>query len=168
MGSSGKGLGIIALLFAMGALGLGVYQIILPPASPPDIPEAPQIYVGTNYEIVTLYLDVIELIPNLNVTYNVNAGDSILLEFSCEIHIDCSGGSQSIDFYFEINGSPPSPYTSMTVIGDGSGLFFHSSIIMRANIQSNTADTHVVEVLTWTHDTSSSYIRECVLSATVY
>ncbi|MFX1570932.1 MAG: hypothetical protein ACFFCV_21545 [Promethearchaeota archaeon] len=165
MGSSGKGLGIFALLLAMGALGLGIYQFILPAQSPT---EKPRIYVATNYNVVDLNLDVIEVIPNLNVTYNVNAGDSVLLEFSCEIHIDCSGGSLTIDFYFEINGSPPSPYTEMTVIGDGSTLFFHSSCIMKADIQSNTADTHVVKVVTWAHATSSSYIKECILSAMVY
>ncbi len=32
MGSSGKGLGIVALLFAIGALGIGIYQIVF--ASP--------------------------------------------------------------------------------------------------------------------------------------
>ena len=33
MGKSGKGLGIFALLIAIGALGLGAYQIILPSLS---------------------------------------------------------------------------------------------------------------------------------------
>ena len=33
MGNSGKGLGIVALIIAIGALGLGVYPIILPSPS---------------------------------------------------------------------------------------------------------------------------------------
>ena len=33
MGNSGKGLGIVALIIAIGALGLGLYPIILPSSS---------------------------------------------------------------------------------------------------------------------------------------
>ena len=49
MGNSGKGLGIVALVIAIGALGLGVYPIILPSPS-----EGPKIYVATYDDMVFL------------------------------------------------------------------------------------------------------------------
>ena len=78
MGNSGKGLGIVALIIAIGALGLGVYPIILPSPS-----GGPRIYTDTNYEQIDLNtVTISSTIPNLNVTYSANVGDNVLLEYS--------------------------------------------------------------------------------------
>ena len=58
MGKSGKGLGIFALLIAIIALGLGVYQIILPSPS-----EGPKIYVASNDDTVFLDSGTLKYIP---------------------------------------------------------------------------------------------------------
>ena len=54
MGNSGKGLGIVALLIAIGALGFGLYQFILLNDS-----EATEIYTATNYNQIGLNIATI-------------------------------------------------------------------------------------------------------------
>ena len=164
MGKSGKGIGIFALLIAIGALGLGVYQFILPSPS-----EGPKIYSASNYDITYLDFDTFEIIPNLNVTYNTKAGDSVLLEFSCLIYMDSSYGTTTIDITFDIDGVPPSPWTQMSVTCLSSDVFLRSSFIFRHNIQSSPAGSHVVRILTYIDQGyTSSFVRYCVLTATVY
>ena len=63
MGKAGKGFGILALLIAIVALGIGAYQIILPSPS-----EGSMIYVDSNYNDFEFGLNTFTLIPNLNVT----------------------------------------------------------------------------------------------------
>ncbi len=83
MGKSGKGLGILALLIAIGALGLSAYQFILPSPSEGSLSEGPKIYYASNDDIVYLDFGTIKYIPQLNVTYTTKAGDSVLIEFTC-------------------------------------------------------------------------------------
>jgi len=101
MGKSGKGLGILALLIAIVALGLGAYQIILPSPS-----EGPKIYTDTNYAQIDLNTVTISyVIPNLTVTYSANVGDNVLLEYSGNIFY---GGTPLLAIYFYVDGQTPS------------------------------------------------------------
>lgn len=163
MGNSGKGLGIIALIIAIGALFLGVWQIIIPTPS-----TQPRIYSDTNNNTFYLNLNADRLIPNLNVSYTASAGDSVLLEFCCQVSIEIMG-TTTIELYFEIDGSPPSPYAEMSVIGQSPNTVLHAPFTMKYNIESNSSGTHIVKIMTYIDDAgTTSFLRNCVLTATVY
>ena len=166
MGSSGKGLGIFALLLAIGALGLGIYQFIL---SSPSITEGPKIYSATNENTIYLSSNTFELIPDLNVTYTTKAGNSVLLELSCQISVEIISPSTRVDIKFEIDGLPPSPDTEISVIGLDPFPYLHIPFMMRYDIQSSSDGTHVVKVLIKIDDViTTSFVKYCVLTATVY
>ena len=164
MGNSGKGLGIFALLIAIGALGFGLYQFILPSPS-----EGPKIYSASKYNTTYLDFNTFDIITSLNLTYNTKAGDSVLLEFSCQIYIDSSGGSNTIHISFLINGSAPSPYKQISITGVFPSTYYQGSGLMRYNIESSPAGTHFVGILASIDvESTGSYVKYCTLTATVY
>jgi len=163
MGKSGKGLGIFALLIAIIALGLGVYQIILPSPS-----EGPKIYVASNNDVIYLDLSTVKYIPQLNITYNTKWGDSVLLEYSCQIKLDPIGGT-SIRIDFDIDGTTPSPHIYVYANSAGDPQDILCSGIMRYCYQPSTAGEHNVKI--WTlisTDYTTSYVRFSVLTVTVF
>jgi len=165
MGNSGKGLGIVALILAIGALGLGAYQIILPSPSPP---EGPKIYVASNDNLVILDFSTIQYIPQLNITYDTKVGDNVILEYSCQIKLDPSG-TTSISIYFNNNGSFPSSQIFLYADSAEDYQDIYSSGIMRYHFQSSTAGARTLRVSTWiSEDYTNSYIRYSVLTVTVY
>ncbi len=165
MGSSGKGLGEIALLLAIGALGLGVYQIILPSHS-----EGRKFYVVSNDDKINLDMSSYKAIPQLNITYNAKAGDSVLLEYNCQLKLDIAFGSTSIRIYFEIDSIYL--YTNYIYLYGDSSMDYqdiYSSGIMKHYIQSSTAGEHTVRIITYIdEDYSTSYVRFNVLTVEVY
>lgn len=164
MSKTGIGLGILALLIAVGALGFSVYQFILPSS-----PGGPTIYTATNEDTFYLNSNTFESIPNLNITYTTQVGDSVLLELSCQISIEIDGFSTEVDFKFEIDSLPPTPDTMVSVHGLGPDLYLHTSFIMRHNIQSSSEGSHIVKALTKIDDTTTTtFVKYCVLTATVY
>ena len=69
--STGTTLGALALVIAIGALGLGVYQLTLSSNS------GPTIYTSAYRQTVELPGVLFnQFIPQINVTYNANAGDT--------------------------------------------------------------------------------------------
>ena len=170
MGSSGKGLGTFALLLAIGALGLGVYQIILLAPSSPEIPEVPKIYVAQCDYTVWLDENIIDYIPQLNITYNTKAEDSVLFEFSCQLVLDIVDTTTRIEIYFEIDGTPATSSKIYKVGYFSDNLQpIYDSAIMRHHISNSTAGSHTVQVLTYIDDDgSASYVRYNVLTVTVY
>ena len=158
MGNSGKGLGIVALIIAIGALGLGVYPIILPSPS-----EGPKIYVATYDDTFDLDFNTYRLIPQLNVTYNTKAGDLVLIEFSCHIRLDPIGTS-TIILYFELDEGYASSYIDLTADQD-----IKTTGIMKHYIQYSTAGEHMVQILTYIDEEYTySYVRFSVLTVTVF
>ena len=168
MGKSGKGLGILALLIAIGALGLGVYQIILPSPSEGPPSEGPKIYYASNDDIVYLDFGTIKYIPQLNVTYTTKAGDSVLIEYTCQIRLDPSGGTE-LDIYFELDDGYPSQNIHLYADSAEDYQDVYSSGIMRHYIQNSTAGEHTVQIYTWIdEDYTNSWVRYSVLTVTVY
>lgn len=164
MSKTGKGLGIIALIIALGALGFSVFQFILPTSQ-----GGATIYTATNENTIYLNSNTFEIIPNLNITYPTQAGDSVLLELSCQISIEIDGISTEVDFKFEIDGLPPTPDTMVSVHGLGPDIYLHTSFIMRHNIQSSSEGSHIVKALTKIDDTgTTTFVKYCVLTATIY
>ena len=90
--------GIIALIIAIGALGLGTYQTILPS-------EGPKIYTVSNDDYFNLDFSIYRYIPQLNITYNTKTGDRVLLEYSRQLRLDIVGVTTNIEIYFDIDGA---------------------------------------------------------------
>lgn len=154
---TGQTLGALALIIAIGALGLGLYQFILPAAS-----EGPKIYVSENKDFVLLDSPS-KYIPQLNVTYNAKAGDSVLFEYSCQAYLEPTVGI-SLAVYFDINGTIPSPYLSLHAVS-----VVVTSGYMRYNIESSTAGEYQIRIFMTIDDaTTNSYVRFNLLTVTVY
>ena len=164
MGKTGKGLGIFALLLAIGALGLSLFQFIVPSPS-----EGSKIYSATNHTTFYLNSNTFVEIPNLNLSYSSQAGDSVLLEFSCQISVELFGSSTQVDVKFEVDSLPPSPDTEVSVVVHTPEPYLHSPFMIRHVIPSSSAGAHVVNVIVRIDDiATTSFVRYCVLTATVY
>lgn len=162
MGKSGKGLGIFALIIAIGALGLSAYQFILPTPSPS---EGPKIYSASNYDQIDLNVATISsAIPNLNITYSANVGDNVLLEYSENVFY---GGTPLLTIYFYVDGTPPSPYAEMKLEYPTTNR--HCPVIFRFHFQESVAGSHLVDVSTGIdEDGTGTYLKNSVLKVTVY
>jgi hypothetical protein len=157
---SGQTLGALALIISLGALGIGLYQLILAPS-----PEGPAIYV-TQYDDI-YYLDgtsMADYPPQLSVTYSVQAGDEVLLEFNCEIYLNPIGYTE-IGILFDVNNTIL-PTTRIRVYDDHS---LATTGYMRYSYTSSTTGESTVTIWITIDDMgTSSYIRHSVLTATVY
>ncbi|MGD9397138.1 MAG: hypothetical protein PVJ05_11965 [Candidatus Thorarchaeota archaeon] len=157
---SGRTLGALALIISLGALGIGLYQLILAPSS-----EGPLIYV-TQYDDI-YYLDGISMVdypPQLSVTYSVQPDDRVLLEFNCEISLDPIGYTE-IGILFDINNTIL-PATRIRVYDDHN---IATNGYMRYSYVSSTAGESTVTIwITIDDDGTNSYIRYSVLTVTVY
>ncbi|NVM35697.1 MAG: hypothetical protein HWN81_08880 [Candidatus Lokiarchaeota archaeon] len=110
MGSSGKGLAVLALLIGLGGLGLGIYStFILPPQiSQQNEKEinVKEIGFDTEYSpmVYSLKLSPGEEIPDLEISLTIAEGDTLYLEFSAIARIYAPVTANRIDLYFAING----------------------------------------------------------------
>lgn len=173
MGKSGKGgavLGLIGILIGAGGLVFGyiawsslttLENNLENQTAPPS--EKPKIYVATYDDTVDLDLAMDKLIPQLNVTYNTTAGDSVLIEFSCHIRLDPIG-TNTILLKFELDEGNAPYYIDLTADQD-----IKTTGIMKHYIQNSTAGEHMVRILTSINeDYTDSYVRFCVLTVTVF
>lgn len=155
--STGTRLGALALIIAIGAVGLGVYQLFLSSTS-----EGPKIHVSENADFVLLDSPT-KYIPQLNVTYNAKAGDSVLFEYSCQAYLEPTVGI-SLAVYFDINGTIPSPYLSLHTVS-----VVLTSGYMRYYIESSTAGEYKIRIFMAIDDaTTNSYVRFNLLTVTVF
>ncbi|MFW9767518.1 MAG: hypothetical protein ACFFEM_01755 [Candidatus Thorarchaeota archaeon] len=157
---SGQTLGALALIISLGALGIGLYQLILAPS-----PEGPTIYVKQYDDIY--FLDGISLVeypPELSLTYSVQPGDRVLLEFNCEVYLDPVGYTE-IGILFDINNTVLPP-TRIRVYDDHN---IATNGYMRYSYESSTAGESTVAIwITIDDEGTTSHIRYSVLTVTVY
>jgi len=157
--STGTTLGALALIISLGALGLGVYQFIVPQAS-----EGPKIYYTSNSDVV--YFDgvtQIKYIPQLNITYSTKVGDTVLLEFNCRIFLESLGGT-SFTVYFQDNGSAPTASIYLYSASD-----IYTTGYMRYLFEASTAGVNYLQIYMYIDDVdSNSFISHSVLTVTVY
>ncbi|MCK4380797.1 MAG: hypothetical protein KAW51_06615 [Candidatus Lokiarchaeota archaeon] len=189
MGKSGKGgavLGLIGILIGAGGLVFGyiAWSSLTTLENNNDAmqtrldylenqnattSEKPKIYVATYDDRVYLDFDSFKLIPQLNVTYNTTAGDSVLIEYSCQIMLDPYSGTTTINIYFELDEGYASSYIDLRATDYEDYQNVYSSGIMRHNIQNSTAGEHMVQILTYIDEAyTNSWVRFSVLTVTVY
>lgn len=138
-----------------------MYQIILP--SPSGASEGPKIYVAQNNNIHWLDFDTYTLIPDLNVTYETNAGDSVLIEYNCLLYLDPIGTSL-INIYFELDEGYASTFIALE-FND----YMKIPALMKHYIQNSTAGEHMVQILTYINEEyTNSYVDNSFLTVTVF
>jgi len=167
MGSSGKGIGIVALLFALGALGLGVYQLVF--ASPAS-GGASRTYIVSNTNQIDLNIAGWRSVTS-TITYNTEADDLVLLEYSCLAKLDISATITYIQICFVIDTVRLTTSSFIFLRGEttSDGQDIYDCAIMRHYIQSSTAGEHTVSVEAYIDDSgTTSYVRFGVLTVTIY
>ncbi len=107
--SKSSGLAVLALIIALGALGLGVYQIFF--ISTPPVDESG--LVNTWHNIVLNTIDVnstYEPIDQLNTTIEVNNGEWVYVSYASNAEMDPTDTLRhSLILYFVIDGDFQTP-----------------------------------------------------------
>ncbi|MGY5880504.1 MAG: hypothetical protein RTV31_09640 [Candidatus Thorarchaeota archaeon] len=157
--STGTTLGALALIISIGALGLGVYQFITPPAS-----ENPQFYILERDDLIWLdRYSMFDYLYELNITYSTNVGDTVVLEFSCRLFLD-PVSTTTLTVNFDINATIL-PLSNIYVSSDSD---VTTSGYMKYTYEASTAGENRVLIYTTCDDETDNYIRDCLLTVTVY
>lgn len=157
--NTGTTLGVLALIISIVALGLGVYQFITPPAS-----EGPTFYILEHDDII--YLDKyssIDYVNELNITYNTEVGDTVVLEFSCRIFLDVVSTMTTLYVYFQNNGSTSSPSIVVRDVVDTMTTGY-----MRYTFEASTAGENYLVIYTYCSQEVDNNLRDSLLTVTVY
>ncbi|MGY5855630.1 MAG: hypothetical protein RTS72_03465 [Candidatus Thorarchaeota archaeon] len=156
--STGTTLGALALIISIGALGLGVYQFIAPQTS------GPQFYILEHDDIIWLdRYSSFDYLNELNVTYITNVGDTVEVEFSCQLYL-VPVGTTTLTVNFDINGTI-FPSSSIYVSSDSNTL---ATGYMKYTYEATTAGENRVIIYTSCDDETDNYITDCLLTVTVY
>ena len=155
---SGQILGALALIISIVALGFSVYQFIVP------VDSGPQVYMLERDDIIWLdkYASF-DYLYELNITYSTNVGDTVVVEFSCFLFLETSG-TTILEVNFDINGTifPPS---GIYVRSDSN---VYTTGYMKYSYEASTTGENQVLIWTMCDRETDNYIRDCLLTVTVY
>ncbi|MFX1559313.1 MAG: hypothetical protein ACFFBL_01875 [Promethearchaeota archaeon] len=155
---SGQTLGALALIISIVALGFSVYQFIAPADS------GPQVYILEYDDIIWLdRYSMVDYLYELNITYTTEVGDIVMLEFSCRIWL-VPVGTTTLEVSFDNNGTL-FPMSSIYLQSDNNLL---TSGYMKHTFEATTAGENRVVIYTMCDDETDNYIRDCLLTVTVY
>ena len=156
---SGQTLGALALVISIVALGFSVYQFIVPPSS------EPQVYILEHDDIVWIdRYSAVDSLYELNITYSAHAGDRIILEFSCQAHVDTDGSQTDLRLNFENNGT----YISSGSIYLSSSSDLTTSGYMTHTFEASTTGEYKVYIIATCFEEVDNFVRYCLLTVTVY
>ncbi|MFX1569266.1 MAG: hypothetical protein ACFFCV_12955 [Promethearchaeota archaeon] len=107
--SKSSGLAVFALIIALGALGLGVYQMFF--VSAPSIDESGVVHTWHNLLLNTIDVNsTYEPIDPLNTTIQVNSGEWVYTSFAGNAKLDPTDTLRhSLIFYFVVDGDFQTP-----------------------------------------------------------
>jgi hypothetical protein len=156
--STGKSLGVLALIISLGALGLSLAQFFLPL-------NEPTIYsLSYDDQIVLDGISMVDYLSELELTYSAKTGDRVLIEFNCEIYVNPIS-TTALTINFDISGSifPTSRIHAYT------DSYLFTTGYMRHYIESSEPGEFVVYIYASINDEyTGSYIKNCLVTATVY
>ena len=156
---SGSTLGALALVISIVALGFSVYQFIIPADS------GPQVYILEYDDIVWIdRYSAVDTLYELNLTYSAQAGDTVVLEFSCQVYLDTDGSQTDLRLNFENNGTyfpSGSIYLSSSSDVTTSGYMTHT-------FEASTTGEYNVLIIATCFEEVDNYVRYCLLTVTVY
>ena len=156
--NTGQALGAFALIISLAAVGIGLTQFFLPP-------KGPTIYsLSYDDQIVIDTISIVDYFNELELSYSAKSGDSVLIEFSCEIYLN-PDGTTDFSIHFDINGSI-FPTSRIHVY---SSSIIYTSGYMRHYINSSEAGDFDVNIYTFIDDEFAyCWIRYCLVTVTVY
>ena len=99
----------------------------------------------------------------LNITYITNVGDTVEVEFSCQLYL-VPVGTTTLTVNFDINGTI-FPSSSIYVSSDSNTL---ATGYMKYTYEATTAGENRVIIYTSCDDETDNYITDCLLTVTVY
>lgn len=135
-----------------------MYQFIAPQTS------GPKFYIIERDDLIWLdRYSSFDYLYELNITYSTNVGDTVVLEFSCRLFLD-PVGTTTLTVNFDINGTI-FPSSNIYVRGDSDVM---TSGYMKYTYEASTAGENRVLIYTTFDDETDNYIRDCLLTVTVY
>jgi len=156
---SGQTLGALALVLSIVALSISVYQLVVPPSS------EPQVYILEHNDIVWIdRYSAVDSLRELNITYSAQAGDTVILEFSCQMYVDTDGSQTSLRLNFENNGT----YIPSGSISQSSSSDLITSGYMTHTFEASTTGEYNVYIIATCFEEVDNYVRYCLLTVTVY
>jgi hypothetical protein len=154
---TGTTLGTLALIISIGALGLGIYQIITPQST------GPQFYIVEHDD--PIYFDkytAFDYLNELSLTYTTNVGSMVVLEFSCRIFMPATSQT-NFRLKFDNNGSIPS--TAIIVSADS---YFQTTEYMRYTFEASASGENDIVVYATCDYEIDNIIYDSLLTVTVY
>jgi len=158
--STGKVIGVIALMIALGVAGAEVYQLLTDSTS--------TIHVSSWEEAVDLSQGYSTL--PVNITFDTKVDDLVLFDFTCQVWLDMWSGITNIRIFFKIDGIAVMT-TSIHVRGDDTvdPQNHLESSGMRYYLTNMTAGTHNVTISAFLDDPAPDCdIRNNFLTVSIY
>ncbi|MFX0098470.1 MAG: hypothetical protein ACFFCS_02740 [Candidatus Hodarchaeota archaeon] len=148
---------------ALGAVGLGVYQVFF--ADQPS-----KIFFDTNDAAVDLPVWGWNPVPNLLISYNTQAGDSVLLEYSCQAQLVINGISfMKVCFVIDGVTLESTSYGRLEGAFSDDGFAEYGTIVIRHYIENPTAGAHNVSISIYVDDSSTgTNVRNSLLTVEIF
>ena len=166
--SKSSGLAVLALIVALGALGLGVYQIIFVPA--PTAATAPSGIRNTWYDfhystVFTNPVSTIIPVDQLLINFTVNSGESVYFHFNTWASVD-AGVNSLIQLNFILNGTwlsgPQYPWCVLLTAADS----IEVPVSLQMSLDTVTVGAHNVSISIYGNDAGNSIFSSTLLVQT--
>lgn len=163
--SSGKGLGIIALLIAISGLGLGIYTLVFPAVQDTNfgIQNTWFSYDPNMYATNPTGTDIV--IDSLTINFTVHSGESVYFLFNT-FAIVTGGSPPAVQINFVLDGLKKSPPNYPEVVFGSDGASHYGSVTLQiAKIISSGMHNVTVCIIS---GYVSNGIRDCTLLVQTY
>lgn len=164
--SKSSGLAVLALLIAIGALGLGIYQLIF--ASPQDEDQSGIKHTWTKFyypEVRTNPASTSIIIDELTIDFTVHSGESVYFHFNTKGNVQ-AGTPSYVQLNFVLDGTtlsgPEYPWWSLTTLGDR----ILVPISCQLSLDTITAGNHNVTIGIFGNDNYNSIFSSTLLVQT--
>jgi len=163
--SKSSGLAVLALIVALGAMGLGVYQIIFVPT-----PTAPSGVRHTWYDfhystVFTNPVSTIIQVDQLLINFTVNSGESVYFHFNTWATVD-AGVSSVIQLNFVLDGTwlygPQHPWCALVSYNDS----IQVPVSLQMSLDTVTVGAHNVSVSIYGNDANNNIFSSTLLVQT--
>ena len=155
-----SGLAILALLLALGGLGIGLYSMITPGVHRTYYDERITAYTSTAEDS---WYDI----PDISISFQVDIGETVYFLFTCEADLVATSGVVQMTFGLIIDGT--SITESQVVVGHNEGGSINTmkfSVALQYRVASMTPALHTVVVETYRECGGS--ISNCILFVQTY
>jgi hypothetical protein len=161
---SGKVLALVALLLALGGLSLQLYSMFI---IQPDITTRKTWYAENPDSYNTDPIDSFILIPNLYVSIDLKAGESVYFLFICRAAVWENGGINYVQVNLAIDGIRIPDAVNQVQLNTGSGILINRvPLTFQYSTSSLAIGIHTITVLMIGGDTSNYVVYSTLLVQT--